>query len=159
MFWVLVVLAACLFSTASMRAQQTDPWQPAQVEQPSALAARLAEKQTAKPVVIQIGFNVLYRSKHIPGAIYAGPASSQEGLDNLKAAVAKLPRSQEIYLYCGCCPIDKCPNIRPAFSLLQKMGFTKVKILMLPTNFAKDWVAQGYPVAGETAGSAPSASK
>ncbi|HJT88511.1 MAG TPA: rhodanese-like domain-containing protein [Bryobacteraceae bacterium] len=113
--------------------------------QPKDLAAQL-QSQSSKPVVLQVGFNVLYRSKHIPGAIYAGPASKPEGLDALKAAVAKLPRDREIVLYCGCCPWDKCPNIRPALASLREMGFTHVRALMIPTNFAADWVDHGYPV-------------
>lgn len=113
--------------------------------QPKDLAAQL-QSQSPKPVVLQVGFNVLYRSKHIPGAIYAGPASKPEGLDALKAAVEKLPRDREIVLYCGCCPWDKCPNIRPALASLREMGFTHVKALMIPTNFAADWVDHGYPV-------------
>ena len=154
----LVVLTGGFLSTGNLWAQSSDPWQPTQVAQPSTLVARLARQNGTRPVVIQVGFDVLYRSKHIPGAIYAGPASSPEGLDRLKAAVEKLPKAQEIYLYCGCCPIDKCPNIRPAFQLLRKMGFTHVKMLLLPNSFGRDWVAPGYPVAGESAGS-PSAGK
>ena len=155
----LVICMAVLLSTSNLRAQQADPWRPAQVVPPATLAARLAQQHETKPVILQIGFDVLYRSKHIPGALYTGPASTPEGLARLKAAVEKLPKSQEIYIYCGCCPIDKCPNIRPAFCLLQKMGFTNVKMLMLPTNFARDWIAPGYPIAGETAGSIAPAGK
>ena len=53
-------------------------------------------------MILQIGPNVLYRSKHIPGAGYAGPASKPDGLELLKVTVAKLPRDREIVLYCGC---------------------------------------------------------
>ena len=128
-----------------------DPWSATQATQPSALASMLAKKSAAKPVILQIGFAVLYRSKHIPGSIYAGPASSPEGLQMLKKAVGKLPKNSEIYLYCGCCPMGKCPNIRPAFQTLQSMGFTHLHVLILDSNFGKDWVAHGYPVTGETA--------
>jgi rhodanese-related sulfurtransferase len=88
---------------------------------------------------------VLYRGKHIPNSLYAGPASTPEGLATLQAAAAKLPRDAEIVVYCGCCPWDHCPNMRPAMDLLRRMGFTRVKALYIPTNMVKDWFDQGYP--------------
>ncbi len=48
-------------------------------------------------------------------------------------------------VYCGCCPIDKCPNLRPAFRVAREMGFKKVRVLKLPTSFGIDWVEKGYP--------------
>ena len=110
--------------------------------QPKELAAHL----DAAVTIFHVGPNVLYRSKHIPGAIYAGPASKSEGLSLLRAAAANLPRSREIAIYCGCCPWDRCPNIKPAFDTLKQMGFAKVKALYLENNFATDWIGRQYPV-------------
>jgi thiosulfate/3-mercaptopyruvate sulfurtransferase len=110
--------------------------------QPKELAARLE----AKPVVIQMGPNVLYRSHRIPGAIYAGPASKPEGLALLRTAVEKLPHDREIVLYCGCCPWDRCPNVQPSMALLKEMGFSRVKALYLAENFKTNWIDAGYPV-------------
>src|SRR5476651_1641331 len=90
--------------------------------QPKDLAAHL----DAKPAIFQVGPNVLYRSKHIPGAVYAGPGSKPEGLAMLKSAAANLPRTREIAIHCGCCPWDRCPNVKPAMEVLKQMGFTKV---------------------------------
>jgi thiosulfate/3-mercaptopyruvate sulfurtransferase len=112
---------------------------------PKDLAAQLSGG-SSRPAIFQVGPNVLYRSKHIPGAIYAGPGSKAEGLDLLKAAVEKLPRDRDLVIYCGCCPWDRCPNIKPALELLQKMGFTRVRAMHVPTNFKTDWIDQGYPV-------------
>jgi thiosulfate/3-mercaptopyruvate sulfurtransferase len=145
----ILAVASALAMTASAQKAPSNPWTAAQVTQPSVLAATLSKG--AKPVILQVGFQVLYRSKHIPGSVYAGPASSPEGLQALKNAASKLPKNAEIYIYCGCCPIDKCPNIRPAFATLKAMGFTHLHVVMLQTSFGKDWVAQGYPVAGESA--------
>jgi len=120
--------------------------------EPKELVAELQAKG-AKPVVIHVGFAVLYRGKHIPQSVYAGPARTPEGLDALKKAVAALPKDREIVVYCGCCPYDMCPNIKPALETLRQLGFAKVKPLVLPKNFAADWVDRGYPVEpGETAG-------
>lgn len=135
--------------TARAQEAAANPWTAAQVTQPSALAATVSKG--AKPVILQVGFQVLYKSKHIPGSIYAGPASTPEGLESLKHAVRTLPKNANVYVYCGCCPIDKCPNIRPAFATLKAMGFTHLHVVMLPSSFGKDWVARGYPVAGESA--------
>ena len=114
--------------------------------QPKDLAAQLSQKAGARPVVLQIGPNLLYRNKHIPGSEYAGPAGKPEGLALLKAAVEKLPRDREIVVYCGCCPWDVCPNVRPAMELLRQMGFRRARALMIPKNFAADWIDVGYPV-------------
>ena len=113
--------------------------------EPKDLVTQIQSK-SAKPPIFHVGFPVLYRGKHIPGSLFVGPGSKAEGLDALKTAVAKLPRNQEVVLYCGCCPFDRCPNVRPAIALLKQMGFTNVKALNLPTNFAADWVDHGYPV-------------
>jgi hypothetical protein len=115
------------------------------VVQPKELAAQLAGHR-APLVVLQVGPNVLYRSKHIPGAIYAGPANRREGLDLLLSAVVKLPRDSQLVLYCGCCPWDHCPNIRPALEMLRQTGFVHVRALYVPENFKADWIDHGYPV-------------
>jgi len=119
--------------------------------QPADLAARLAAKGTP-PVILHVGPNVLYRSKHIPGTIYAGFAARPEGLEALKTAAQNLPRDREIVISCGCCPWSHCPNVKPAFELLKQMGFTRVKAMFIETNFAKDWVDKGYPVESSRAG-------
>ena len=145
----ILAMASVLAMTAHAQEAPANPWTATQVTQPSQLAAKLSKN--AKPVILQVGFQVLYNSKHIPGSIYAGPASTPEGLEALKQAVRTLPKNGNIYLYCGCCPIGKCPNIRPAFATLKAMGFTHLHVVMLETSFGKDWVAHGYPVAGESA--------
>jgi thiosulfate/3-mercaptopyruvate sulfurtransferase len=113
--------------------------------EPKDLAAELQAK-TNKAVLIHVGFAVMYRGKHIPQSIYAGPARSPEGIEALKKAVANMPRDREIVVYCGCCPYEMCPNVRPALATLREMGFTHVKALMIPTNFATDWINHGYPI-------------
>lgn len=104
-----------------------------------------AAKELPTALFIHVGFPVLYRSVHIPRSVYAGPGSTPEGLADLRKAVAGQPKDREIVLYCGCCPFEKCPNIRPAFAALREMGFTHVKALMLPTNLKTDWIDKDYP--------------
>jgi hypothetical protein len=113
---------------------------------PQALLAQLKEPAARRPVVLQVGFDFLYRGAHIPGAIFTGPGSTAAGIAALKRAAARIPRTREVVIYCGCCPMNKCPNIHPAFDALSSMGFRQLKVLNLPDDFARDWVEPGYPV-------------
>ena len=97
-------------------------------------------------LILQVGSRILYEGAHIPGAVYAGPASRPDGLAAIRARVRSLPRSQPIVIYCGCCPWDRCPNIGPAWQLLHSMGFTHVRALYLADNFGNNWVGLGYDV-------------
>lgn len=126
---------------------QSDPWTKADLLPPARLAKTLTTRAEKQPVaIINIGFPVLYRGKHIIRSLYAGPGNKPEGIDLLKESVRKLPKDAEIVLYCGCCPWVKCPNIRPAFRALRELGYTKVRVLEIPTNFHTDWVSKNYPV-------------
>lgn len=124
-----------------------DPWTSSETIQPAELANDLTkEKESEKPIVVCVGFHTLYEGAHVPGAIFHGAASTAEGLDDLKHWAQSAPRSANIVIYCGCCPLSHCPNIRPAFKTLHSMGFTHVRVLLLPQDFASDWVAKGYAV-------------
>ncbi len=107
----------------------------------------LKSTKDIKPLIIHIGFRILYVQAHIPGSEYFGPTSSPDGLQQLRKRVDPLPRNQSIVLYCGCCPWDRCPNVNPAYHGLQAMGFKSVKILYIAKNLGADWVEKGYPVA------------
>lgn len=126
-----------------MAQEAGDPWDKAEFVEPAALAAEL---HSAKPpVILCTAFSVLYRSKRIPHAIEAGPGNNPEGIALLRKAAANLPRNADIVLYCGCCPMDRCPNIRPAYRVLREMGFRHVRVLNIPTNMHTDWFGKGYP--------------
>ncbi len=118
-----------------------------QLMQPAELAAILRSGSGEKPLVLQTGSHVLFAESHIPGSEYAGAGANEAGLQALRDRVKGLKRSQFLVIYCGCCPWHMCPNIRPAYWQLQKMGFTRVKVLYLADNFGADWVEKGYPVA------------
>lgn len=118
--------------------------------EPAALAKLLEDSKP--PVIFSVAFPVLYRSRHVLRAIEAGPGSKPEGLAALREKVAKYPKDAEIVVYCGCCPMDKCPNVRPAYRLLKDLGFTHVRVLNIPTNMTADWYSKNYP---SEPGSAP----
>ena len=114
---------------------------------PADLAKALQSSATKKPLMIQVGSHVLYSQAHIPGSEYIGPAASAAGIEQLRKRVASLPKNTSIVLYCGCCPWDHCPNVKPADDALQALGFINVKVLSIANNFGADWVEKGYPVA------------
>ena len=120
-----------------------DPWTPAQTVQPANLVKELADSKNA-PTVVFVGFQRLFTAGHIKSAQYHGSGGNPDGLAQLKTWVASLPRATNLVIYCGCCPIDRCPNLRPAFTALHDLGFTRLRVLILPTDFAVDWVDKGY---------------
>ena len=136
---VSLLAGACAFSASNSIT-------PSQEVQPAALAKQL-QGSGNKPLILQVGFETLYVQGHVPGAKYCGPARNSFGIANLKKCLKGVSHSQAIILYCGCCPWQECPNIRPAFKTVKEMGFTNVKALYIEDNFGKDWAAKGYPVA------------
>ena len=140
------VCSAALFALAAMfcfSAETTDPWPSSAVIEPAALAQILQKGKP--PMVISVAFPVLYHAKHIVHAVEAGPGSKPEGIEALKKAVAGIPKDADIVVYCGCCPMVKCPNIRPAYRTLHELGYTHVRVLDVPTNMHDDWYAKNYP--------------
>lgn len=118
-----------------------------QLINPDELLKLLQSAKVEKPLILQVGSHILYEQAHIPGSEYEGAASDAAGLQRLHARVDSLPRSKFIVIYCGCCPWNHCPNVKPAFDSLHTMGFSNVKVLYIANNFGTDWVDKGYPVA------------
>lgn len=153
-FFVLAFCVAVAFAVAGVpicttqgsQAAASDPWTAAQLVQPADLVKEFSAKNDAAPIILYVGFRTLFEGGHIPGASFHGTASTESGLADLKKWAASLPRTTNLVIYCGCCPFDRCPNIRPAFTALRDMGFTHLRLLVLPKNFAADWVEKGYPM-------------
>jgi thiosulfate/3-mercaptopyruvate sulfurtransferase len=114
--------------------------------QPSELAQILGSSNE-KPLILQVGSHVLYAQAHIPGSEFVGAGGEEAGLKALRERVTGLDRNQPVVIYCGCCPWDKCPNIRAAYWQLQTLGFNHVKALYIADNFGTNWVSLNYPVA------------
>jgi hypothetical protein len=128
-----------------LRAQNpASPWTAAQTVQPVELEKELAAGKSA-PTVLFVGFQRLFSAGHIKGAQYHGSGGTAEGLAQIKTWANSLPHSTNLVIYCGCCPMEHCPNVRPPFTLLREMGFTKVRVLILPTSFEVDWAEKGLP--------------
>lgn len=114
---------------------------------PDELVKVLRSTSGEKPLLIHVGFHILYTQGHIPGSRYLGPASTDSGLEQLRKGVESLPRDKYIVIYCGCCPWEHCPNVKRADDALHALGFTRVKVLYVANNFGADWIDKGYPVA------------
>jgi hypothetical protein len=118
-----------------------------QLVQPTDLVRELASASAdARPTIVYVGFRTLFAGGHIPGATFHGSASTKQGLADIKKWAASLPRTTNLVIYCGCCPFERCPNIRPAFALFRDMGFTHLRVLELPTSFAADWASKNYAI-------------
>jgi rhodanese-related sulfurtransferase len=145
--FVLAVSVALLMLVSGVLAFQAASIPASRLISPDDLVKILQSSKGEKPLMIQVGFHVLYAQAHIPGSEYIGPASSESGLQALRKRVEPLPRKKFIVLYCGCCPWNHCPNLKPADEALHAMGFTNVKVLYIAGNFGMEWVEKGYPVA------------
>jgi thiosulfate/3-mercaptopyruvate sulfurtransferase len=94
------------------------------------------------PLLISVGPGAT-----IPHSKAIGQAKDQENLDKLSALLKTVKKKETIVLYCGCCPYEHCPNVRPAIALLKEKGFRNYKLLNIPHNIKKDWIDKGYPKA------------
>jgi thiosulfate/3-mercaptopyruvate sulfurtransferase len=138
-----VMLASALVAAAFVAAS-VDPWTDSETLTPPVLVKMLEGGE--KLAIAYTGPLVLHRAGRIAGATLIGPTSEAEGLADLKRWARKLPRAETLVIYCGCCPMEKCPNIRPAYRTLREMGFTNLRVLVLATSFEKDWIGKGFPI-------------
>lgn len=140
--YIIGLFAVVWFLAATACAgQQKEPWRADQLMPPEDLAAIIDNPTAVKPLIISIGPAGL-----ISGSVEVGQVKEQENLDSLKRLLSKQEKGRDIVLYCGCCPFKDCPNIRPAFSLANRMEFTNHKLLNLSHNLKVDWIDHGYPV-------------
>ena len=123
-----------------------DPWTAKQLVEPAELAGQLKGAAGSQPRVVCVGFEFLYDAAHVPGAVLLGPGREASGLKSLEEAARSWPRDRQIVIYCGCCPMKQCPNLRPAFHALESMGFTQVRVLDVEHDFRTDWLQKGLPI-------------
>jgi len=133
--------AAVLASGITNPRAGEDPWTPAELLAPADLAKVLSDPHARQPLVFCIGPGAV-----IKGSIDIGPAKDSSNLAKLRKQLSQLPKDAPVVIYCGCCPFVHCPNIRPAFALLNDMKFAHPQLLNLEHNIKVDWIAKGYPV-------------
>ena len=136
----LLTLTGLFFLSIHVSAQQADNWTAKQLMAPEDLANAITFKDNI-PVIISVGPGAA-----IPQSIEVGMTGKKEGLDKLKAELSKLNKDTRLVIYCGCCPFEHCPNVRPAINVLKAMKFTNYFLLDLPHNLKADWIDKHYPV-------------
>lgn len=144
---VVAAFALVQAKTMAMPAAPADDIPAASQIQPEDLAQAMKATDAGKPLVLYVGPKLFYAQSHIAGAEFIGPAGKPEGVTSLRNRMATVKKDKPVVIYCGCCPWDRCPNIRPAFAELTKAGFTNVRVLYIKTGFGVDWKDKGLPVA------------
>ena len=136
---LVAILLSILIGQAGWK--KAEPWSPEQLLEPADLAQTINDSSAVKPLIISIG-----PAATIKGSVGVGPGSEAENLAKLEKLLSKEPKDRAIVIYCGCCPFKNCPNVRPAFTKLNELGFKNHKLLNLAKNLKTDWLDKGYPV-------------
>lgn len=124
---------------------QNRPWTKDQVVEPAQLAAEITADSAGNILILNTG-----PVDDIKGAVNIGAVEYKKNVRKLKKYLRNVPKDKAIVFYCGCCKMETCPNIVPAFELLKKEGFTNFKILNIEENLSEDWVSKGYPMANNS---------
>jgi hypothetical protein len=133
---VFLLILAC----GRASAQEAPNWNKDQLIEPSDLSAAIKSNKDV-PVIFSVGPGAI-----IPSSKDLGMAKEAENLQKFRNQLSGLPKDTAIVVYCGCCPFERCPNVRPAIQLLKELGFTNYRLLDLPHNIKIDWIDKGYPV-------------
>ncbi|SDO28930.1 hypothetical protein SAMN05421820_113108 [Pedobacter steynii] len=148
MFLTLLMVCILTFSRAQVLPStgatlQKNTWTTSQLMKPETLVKMIRTGQKVK--IYNIGV-----VQNIKGAVNMGAAGEKENLKKFAQVLKGVPANTTLVVYCGCCPMDKCPNIRPAFQLLNDLKFKNARLLELPVNVKTDWIDKGYPLAENT---------
>jgi len=135
-----LIFAMLLWSNAISAQQNRDPWNIGELMEPSVLASRISQEKANNMLILAVGPDAV-----IKGSIDIGDTHDQSNLKKLKNYLKNVPKDKEVVIYCGCCPFDRCPNVRPAFRALKEMGFKNPKLLNLSKNIKVNWLDKNYP--------------
>jgi len=137
--FALILFMSGLWSWQKAAAQNPINWTNDQLLRPSELATALKDNKDIS-VIFSIGPGAI-----IPHSRDMGMIKEEDNMKKFKQGLESLPKDTSIVIYCGCCPYEHCPNVRPAIELLKEMKFTNYKLLDLPHNIKIDWINKGYP--------------
>lgn len=93
------------------------------------------------PTIINVG-----PMQNIKYAVTYGTASNDDAMAKIKTAATTMKKDKPVVVYCGCCKMENCPNVQPAYDYFISAGFKNVKVLNLKEDLAADWVAKKYPM-------------
>lgn len=135
--WILPLIA--IFSFTSLLKDNSFPEK--HLMDPAALAKQLANTSAAQPVILNVGSMPLIKNAQSGGICY-----SEDNLKEFKEKVSKIDKNAEIIIYCGCCKLETCPNVKLPYNYLTSNGYVNFKILNLPVGLYEDWTSKGYPM-------------
>lgn len=107
--------------------------------EPADLAKTLAAGNEL-PLILSVG-----PGASIPHSTAIGMTNDKENVDKLKKQLSGVAKDASIVVYCGCCPFEHCPNVRPAIATLKDLGYSNYKLLNLSHNLKTDWIDKGFP--------------
>lgn len=137
-FSIFVILLAF---TSVLKAQTAkEIWNANQLMETKTLADLIQNNKVKNTLILSIGPDAV-----IKGSQNMGPANEPQNLEKFKVYLKNVKKDKQVVIYCGCCPFDRCPNIRPAFKVLKEMGFKNAKLLNIPQNIKTDWLDKDYP--------------
>ena len=128
-----------LFIGEKATAQNKINWTNDDLLEPSDLSATIKSNKNV-PVIFSIGPGAM-----IPHSKDIGMIKETENMQKFKDQLSTLAKDTQIVIYCGCCPFEHCPNVRPAIQLMKDLNFTNYKLLNLPHNIKIDWINKGFP--------------
>jgi len=137
----IALIAAILVLSGFQKNKQNTPWTDKQLMEPAVLAEKLNTGKMENTYIFNIG-----PAGEIKNSIAIGATQEAGNLTAFKNRLTRIPKDAAVVIYCGCCPFEHCPNIRPAFELLNEMKFSNAKLLDLPKNLKVNWIDYGYPM-------------
>lgn len=136
-FLISVILT---FSNALLAQQNQEPWNSDQLVEPAILASKISQNDVNDILIVSVGPDAV-----IKNSVDIGATQEKENIKKLENYLENVSKDKEVIIYCGCCPFDRCPNIRPAFILLNNMRFKNAKLLDIPKNIKVNWIDNDYP--------------
>ena len=130
-----LIIVVCQKATAQNKVN----WTSDDLLEPSDLSASIKSNKSI-PLIFSIGPGAI-----IPYSKDIGMVKETENMQKFTDQLSTLAKGTQIVIYCGCCPFEHCPNVRPAIQLLKDLKFTNYKLLDLPHNIKIDWIDKGFP--------------
>lgn len=125
--------------------KKENPWESEDIMEPERLAEMLEDSSADLPLIHCVGPHAI-----IPHSEHFGETQKDSAIAVYREHLSDIPKDRSLVFYCGCCPFKDCPNIRPAFRLLEGMGFEDFKLLGLRTSLKADWLDHNFPTVSET---------
>lgn len=134
--WPITILVLTSFKKAEL-----GNWKEKQLITPEALLEQINKGDTANLLLLNTG-----PVEDIKGAVTIGAVEDAKNLAKLKEYLKGVSKNKQVVIYCGCCPLSVCPNLKPAYQALKEMKFKNYRILKLTHDLQEDWIDKGYPI-------------